>query len=165
VLDRADGGWITCELGQEEAGKQQLQKTLELDPNFPIPWATLSLVHGYEGKLAEAVAEAQEAVRLSAGAPLTRGCLAHALAKAGRQSEALAILDQLEELSRQRHVPAIARVLAFLGLGDHDRAIEWLENGYCSAIVGCHTWRWYAPSLPCIPTRASRICCAAEPAL
>ena len=122
-------GWIICELGQEEAGKQQLQKTLELDPNFFLAWSMLSLIHSSEGKFADAIAEAQEGVRLSAGLPVARGWAAYALGKAGRQSEALAILDQLEELSRQRHVPAIARVWAFLGLGDYDRAIEWLENG------------------------------------
>jgi non-specific serine/threonine protein kinase len=123
-------GWIICELGQEEAGKQQLQKALELEPSFFLPWSVLSLVHCYEGKFAEAIAEAQEGVRLSGGLPLARGWAAYALAMAGRQTEALAIVDQLEELSRQRYVPAAARAWAFMGLGDHDRAIEWLEDGY-----------------------------------
>jgi tetratricopeptide (TPR) repeat protein len=78
----------------------------------------------------EAIAEALEGVRLSSGLPLARGWAAYALAMAGRQAEALAILDQLEELSRQRYVPAAARVWCYLGLGDLDRAIEWLEHGY-----------------------------------
>jgi hypothetical protein len=49
---------------------------------------------------------------------------------AGRQAEALAILDQLEDLSRQRYVPALARAWCYLGLGDYERVVEWLENGY-----------------------------------
>jgi len=124
----AIAGAVLWELGHEEEGKQQLQKAIELEPNFYYPRSVLSTIHCHEGKFADAVAEAQEGVRLSAGLPLAGGWLAYALAKAGRQSEALAILDQLEELSRQRYVPAAARVWAFLGLGDHDRAIEWLEN-------------------------------------
>jgi tetratricopeptide (TPR) repeat protein len=122
-------GWTTWELGQDEAGKQQLRRTIELEPNFYLPWSVLSIVHCDEGKFAEAVAEAEEGVRLSAGLPVARGWLAHALAMAGRQAEALAIVDQLQELSRQRYVPAAPRAWAFMGLGDRDRAIEWLEKG------------------------------------
>jgi tetratricopeptide (TPR) repeat protein len=90
----------------------------------------LSLVHCHEGKFAEAIAEAEEGVRLSAGLPPARGWLAYSLAMAGRKGEALAIVDQLEELSRQRYVPAAARAWAFMGLGDHDRTLEWMEEGY-----------------------------------
>jgi hypothetical protein len=49
---------------------------------------------------------------------------------AGRRTEALAILDQLEELSHQRYVPASARAWCYLGVGDLKRVLEWLEIGY-----------------------------------
>jgi hypothetical protein len=49
---------------------------------------------------------------------------------AGRRAEALAILEQLEELSQHRYVPASARSWAFVGLGEYDRVIEWMEKGY-----------------------------------
>jgi hypothetical protein len=49
---------------------------------------------------------------------------------AGRQAEALAILDELEDLSHQRYVPAAARAWCYLGLGDYERVIEWMEIGY-----------------------------------
>ena len=123
-------GFFFCELGHEEAGKLQLQKALELDANFFFTWSVLSILHSYEGKFAEAIAESQEGVRLSAGLPLARGWAAYALAMAGRRTEALAILDQLEELSRQRYVPAAARAWCYLGLGDYERVIGWLETGY-----------------------------------
>jgi hypothetical protein len=48
----------------------------------------------------------------------------------GRRTEALAILAELEELSRQQYVPASTMALSWLGLGDHERALEWLEKGY-----------------------------------
>jgi serine/threonine-protein kinase len=123
-------GFFFYELGHEETGKLQLQKALELDATFFFTWSVLSILHTYEGKFAEAIAESQEGVRLSAGLPLARGWAAYALAKAGRRSEALAILDQLEELSRQRYVPAAARAWCYLGLGDFERVIEWMEIGY-----------------------------------
>ncbi len=126
----AIAGMFFYELGHEEAGKQQLQKAIDLDPNFYFTWTTLALIHCYEGRFTEAIAEVQEGVRVSSGLPLARGNAAYALAMGGRPAEALAILDQLEELSHERYVPAAARVWCYLGLGDLDRTIEWLEIGY-----------------------------------
>ena len=123
-------GFFFYELGHEEAGRQQLQKALELDAHFFFTWSVLSILHTYEGKSAEAIAESQEGVRLSGGLPLARGWAAYALAMAGRQAEALAILDELEDLSHQRYVPAAARAWCYLGLGDYERVIEWMEIGY-----------------------------------
>jgi eukaryotic-like serine/threonine-protein kinase len=123
-------GFFLYELGQEEAGWQQLQKALDLDADFFQLWSLRSLVHCDEGRFPEAIAEAQKGVRLSSGLPTARGYEGYALGMAGRRAEALAILDQLEELSHQRYVPAIARVWCWLGLGDHERVLEWLENGY-----------------------------------
>jgi serine/threonine-protein kinase len=126
----AISGFFMCELGQAEAGRQQLLKAIELDPSFFLPRSLSSVIDCYEGKFPEATANADEGIRLSAGLPMARAYAGYALARAGRQAEALAILDQLEEQSGQRYVPPIARVWCHLGLGDHDRAIEWLETGY-----------------------------------
>ena len=61
---------------------------------------------------------------------MARGWAGFALAMAGRTAETRAILDQLEESSRERYVPAAARVWCFMGLGDRDWTIEWMEKGY-----------------------------------
>jgi serine/threonine protein kinase len=123
-------GWVMFDIGQEDAGKKQLQKALELDPGFFYAWSAFAVIHCQEGRYAEAVGEAQEGVRLSAGLPLARAWVGYALGMAGRRAEALSIVDQLEELSRQRYVPAAARAWCYLGLHDHDRVVEWLERGY-----------------------------------
>jgi len=123
-------GFFIHQLGQEEAGTQQLQKAFDLDPNFFQIWSLRSLLHCERGDFLEAVAEAQEGARLSSGLPISRGYVGYALGMAGRRDETLAVLDELEELSRQRYVPAIARIWCYLGLGDHERALEWLEKGF-----------------------------------
>ena len=40
------------------------------------------------------------------------------------------MLDQLNERSKQRYVPALARAIIYMGLGDKDKAFEWLERAY-----------------------------------
>jgi len=132
-------GFFMHQLGQEEAGTQQLQKAFDLNPNFFQIWSLRSLLHCEKGNFPEAVAEAQEGVRLSSGLPISRGYAGYALGMAGRRDEAVAILDQLEELSRQRYVPASTMALCWLGLGDHERALEWLEKGYEQRTATCRT--------------------------
>lgn len=122
-------GYFLYELGQEEEGMQQLQKAFDLDPEFFQIWSLRSLVHCARGDFQEAVAQAQAGVRLSSGLPITRGYEGYALGRAGRRAEALAILNGLEELSGQRYVPPSARIWCYLGVGDHEHAIEWLEKG------------------------------------
>jgi len=147
----AISGFFMCELGHLDAGRQQLLKAIELDPGFFLPWSLASVIDCYEGKFPEATAKADEGIRLSAGLPMARAYAGYVLAKAGRRAEALAILGQLEEQSGQRYVPSVARVWCHLGLGDHERAIEWLETGYeqrDSHLPHVRLMRAFEPLLP-----------------
>ncbi len=49
---------------------------------------------------------------------------------AGRRAEAQQALDQLNERSKQKYVPAGLRVMIYAGLGQRDKALEWLEKSY-----------------------------------
>jgi tetratricopeptide (TPR) repeat protein len=48
----------------------------------------------------------------------------------GKKSEALRILDKLIELSRQRYVDPYDFAVIYTGLGEIDKAFEWLNKGY-----------------------------------
>jgi hypothetical protein len=49
---------------------------------------------------------------------------------AGRRAEALKVLDQLSELSKQKYVRPVFMARIYVGLGDKDKAFEWLEKDY-----------------------------------
>ncbi len=123
-------GSFLHDLGEEGTGRQQLQKALELEPSFYYTYSMLAVNHSLQGKYEQAIAEAQEGVRLSKRLPLALGYLGYVLGKAGLRTDALAVNNQLEEVSRERYVPAVTRTYCYLGLGDLDRAFEWLEEGY-----------------------------------
>ncbi len=40
------------------------------------------------------------------------------------------VLDKLNELSKQRYVPTYSMVMIYAGLGEKDKAFEWLEKSY-----------------------------------
>jgi len=50
-------------------------------------------------------------------------------AAVGERDEALRLLAGLEERARKEHVPAFAFALAYTGLGEIERAFEWVERG------------------------------------
>jgi TolB-like protein/tetratricopeptide (TPR) repeat protein len=107
----------------------QLRKTLEMDPGYYYAYITLGLALEMKGVPEPAVAEYQKARALNDD-PFVLGLLAHIYAASGNQTEALKILDQLKELSKQRYVAAYSFALVYLGLGDKEQALHWLEQSY-----------------------------------
>jgi len=56
--------------------------------------------------------------------------LGYAKALAGDRDGAQALLDSLLQQVGQRHVPAIAVATIYVGLGDREQAIAWLDRAY-----------------------------------
>ncbi len=87
---------------------------------------------GYEGtgKLLEAISEYQKAIEISNGDHDATASLAHAFAAIGRKAEAEKILHDLERKSKSGYVSPYMIATIYAGLGDKDRAFEFLEKAY-----------------------------------
>jgi TolB-like protein/Flp pilus assembly protein TadD len=107
----------------------QLRKTVEMDGGFYYGRYNLALALELNGSTSEAIAEYQRAIA-SNDDPLPLALLGHLYARIGRRDEARQILEQLRERRRQRYVQAYCLAVVNLGLGDHNEAIYWLEEGY-----------------------------------
>ena len=66
---------------------EQLRRTIELEPNYPVTYWILGLLLRKTGSYELAIAEGEKAVKLSGGSPLMRAALAHTLGAAGRQKK------------------------------------------------------------------------------
>lgn len=109
---------------------EMLRKAIDLEPNF---WLThYWLGHAYMGKrmYEEAVREFQKANNLSGQSPSCFGCLSAAYSLANRKTEALRALQQLNELKKKGYVSSFEYVFVYIGLGDNDRALEYLQESY-----------------------------------
>ena len=51
-------------------------------------------------------------------------------AVSGDRAKAEQILQDLEELSKQRYVSPANRAAVYLGLGEKEKALDWLEKAY-----------------------------------
>jgi TolB-like protein/Flp pilus assembly protein TadD len=107
----------------------QLRKTLEMDPGFYYAHVNLGWALEAKRDLDEAISEYQKARALNDD-PFVLGLLGHAYGSSGNKTAALKLLEQLKELSRQRYVSAYSFVVAYVGLGDKEEAVRWLEQGY-----------------------------------
>jgi TolB-like protein/Flp pilus assembly protein TadD len=109
---------------------RQYRKVLVDHPDYQ--WAlwvlgeTQTNIHDYDA----AIQTLTKAVQLSNRSPSSLGALGRAYAGAGRRDAAQALLDELLRLSQDRYVPPHAFVTIYIGLGDRDKAFEWLEKSY-----------------------------------
>jgi serine/threonine protein kinase/tetratricopeptide (TPR) repeat protein len=123
-------GWAFYNGRRYEEAIEQLRRTVELDPNYPVTYWILGLLQRKTGRYELAVTEGEKGVKLSGGSPLMRAALAHTFAAAGRTSEALQTLDELTELAKHRYVAPYFFAGIHVGLGENDRAMEYLEKSY-----------------------------------
>jgi len=98
------------------------------DPNEWLEYYSLGT--GYEGlgKRAEAISEYQKAIEMSDGDQDPTAALAHVYAVTGRRAEAEKILRGLERKSKDAYVSPYTIATIYAGLGDKDKAFEFLEK-------------------------------------
>jgi len=106
------------------------QKAIRLDPNFFAVRRYMGLAYTQQGKYAEAIAEFQKAVDASGGSWVMKAELGHALAASGDKAGAQKIIDELIGLSSQRYVSPYSIATIYAGMGDRDKAFEWINRAY-----------------------------------
>ena len=115
---------------QYDQAMEQQRKTLELDPNFTFAHTGLGLAYVQKSMSKEAVEEFEKALVISPGDAMALSGLGYAYGVAGRRGEAQKVLDKLSELSKQKYVPAWSQAVIYTGVGEKDKAFEWLEKAY-----------------------------------
>jgi serine/threonine protein kinase/tetratricopeptide (TPR) repeat protein len=123
-------GWAFYMARRYDDAIEQLRRTVELDPNYPVTYWILGLLLRKMGRYELAIAEGEKGVKLSGGSSLMSAALAQTFATAGRKKKAIQILDELTKLTKQKYVAPYFFAGIHIGLGEDDRAIEYLEKSY-----------------------------------
>jgi TolB-like protein/Flp pilus assembly protein TadD len=108
----------------------QTKKVLDLDPNYIAGRWALARSYDCLGSYEAAIACAQDAIRLSGDNLFFITDLGHAYAAAGQREEAVRILDQLKEASKQRYVDGCFLAQICAALNKTEEALRWLEMAY-----------------------------------
>ena len=104
---------------------EQLQRTLDLDPNYFIARNFLALSYWFKSMPDECLAEYQRCVDCS---PASLPALGLGFALTGRNAEARAVLDELEDGVSHAYVSPTSLAQIYLNLGEKNRALECLER-------------------------------------
>lgn len=113
-----------------DEGIEECRRTIELDPNFAFAHDVLAATLAAQGLYAQALPSAEKAVALSGGTALPLADLAYIHGRLGHADEARRMLQTLATASTQRYTPAVALAIVYVGLGENDRALDWLEKAY-----------------------------------
>jgi TolB-like protein/DNA-binding winged helix-turn-helix (wHTH) protein/Flp pilus assembly protein TadD len=109
-----------------EAIRQQ-QKTVELDPNNWFSHLGLGFAYLQNKQYQDAIAQLNKAVQLENN-PDALGALGLAYGLSGDRNHAQTILLALQQRSARNYVPPYDFAQLYIGLGDKDKAFEWLEK-------------------------------------
>ena len=116
----------------------QIRETLKLDPASTLAHHLLGCCLLWKGDTAGAIAEFQRSKIMVAGA-WYQGLLGYAHAISGDRSKAEQILRELEQMAQRQYVSTTAFADIHLGLGEKEKALDWLEKSYQDQESAC----WY----------------------
>jgi TolB-like protein/DNA-binding winged helix-turn-helix (wHTH) protein/Flp pilus assembly protein TadD len=106
------------------------RKGLASNPNEWTEHANLGVGYEGTGRLLEAISEYQKAVEMSDGNYDSTASLAHAYAVIGKIAAARKILRDLGQRTKSAYVSPYLIATIYSGLGEKDRAFEFLEKAY-----------------------------------
>jgi len=124
------GSFFMRSAGKKEEAQKHLQKTLELEPDA---WIALRLIAARalaRGDTEAAITSLVRAVEISRRHSNTLAALGKAYLKAGDRTAALRVMAELETRRGQGYLPATSLAELADALGDRDRALDLLEQGY-----------------------------------
>ncbi len=116
----------------------QARKTLEMDPNSAISHVLLGLSFLKKGDTAGAIAELEKSKAPDPGA-WYQGFLGYAYAISGDRAKAEEALRELEQVAKRQYVSPTAFATIYLGLGQKEKCLDWLEKAYEQQDSAC----WY----------------------
>ena len=109
---------------------EQLKKTMEGDRAFGFAPYFLGQAYAQRACHDEAIAALSLAEKLAGRSPEVVAALAYVQALAGQSKDARNAMDELVRMSGRRYVSPVLLSQVALGLGDTDRALEYLREAY-----------------------------------
>ena len=114
---------------QYDRAIEEDKKAVEMDPNNSFARIGLTRSYIQIRKYEEAIATASKP---EPDDSYLLASLGEAYARSGKTAEAQKVIDKLNELTKQRYVPPYAVAWIYVGLGQKQQALDWLEKSYAN---------------------------------
>ncbi len=116
--------------GEFDQAIAQYRRTLRSHPDDWLAYLRMGKTYFAQGKSKNAVDALEKAVALNPGSTRARASLGYASAMAGNQEYARALLAELIAEAESSYVWPLAPAMLYAGLGEDDKALEWLETAF-----------------------------------
>jgi len=133
--------------GKQADALELMRRASDLDPAFFFPPVSEGILAMQTGNFPAAIAKFERARTLNAP-PFTTAYLAYAYGMSGDRARAAAALEELRKMSPGGEVAPFNLALVHLGLGDHPRTLDYLEQAYAASselLVWLNVDRIYDP--------------------
>jgi serine/threonine protein kinase/tetratricopeptide (TPR) repeat protein len=117
--------------GQYRTAKDLVKKAADLDPALFFAPFTDGMIDIQEGNVRDAIPEFRKAKAMESPA-FVSAWLAYACGASGDRAGAMAELEDLKKRSLRGSPTPFNMALVYLGLGDRERAMDYLEKAYAS---------------------------------
>ena len=103
---------------------------MALDPAYVLAYNFMVTAYIDKQMFSEAADVARKSLSTSPDNGNAVSLLGYSLARAGKTSEARAVLDRMVKGSTEHYVSAVSIAVVFNGLGDRESTFTWLERAY-----------------------------------
>ena len=129
--------------GDIPASREQFKRTIEMDRSWFNGYFWMGVLEVMDGHVADSIAHLQKSVELNREALRPTGMLGYSLAASGRREEALELLKDLEDRYSKGVAAASSIATIYIGLGEKEKAYEWLEKGLQDKDIEISRSDWY----------------------
>jgi adenylate cyclase len=151
LAHRLDVASTLLRAGRYTEAEAEAGRAVEVDPDHDRGRATLGWALLKQGRFEAGLAELERAVALAPDNTQWLAQMGQALALAGRVDEARDVLRRLEERGATEYVAPYHLALVHTGLGEHERALDLLEQAAderAGAVYGIRGSFLFAPLRP-----------------
>jgi serine/threonine-protein kinase len=123
-------GWTMSNARRPHDAIAAYRRALSIDPSYIQARMRLGSELANIGQFEEAIREHQQVVDMTRRGAFGLASLAQSYAKAGRRTEATAILRELLDVSQRTYVSPVNMYLIYFLLGEWDNGFEWLAKAF-----------------------------------
>jgi serine/threonine-protein kinase len=128
VSIRRSVGWVYYYARRYDQARYHMARAVAMNPTAAETYRLLGLLFAHQGQWSEAERVLREGMTLPAAATYTTAALGYVLARSGKRAEAEGLLAELEAQGQRDYVSPVAFATLYLGLDDHERALDWTER-------------------------------------
>jgi TolB-like protein/Tfp pilus assembly protein PilF len=109
---------------------EKLEGSIEIDPSFPLQYVLLGKAYLQQGMHEAALGALEKAATYPSIHAMASSGLAYAYAITGNTEKARSLLRDLLAQSEAKPVDQVFMAVVYTGLGETDRALDWLHEAY-----------------------------------